>query len=250
MARLVMVHGAFAGAWCWEPVLPGLREAGHSVETFDLPGSGSDDTPVAEVTLDAHARRVCEVLASGPPAVLIGHSMGGMAVTQAASRLPEQVLSLVYVSAFVPVDGESLLDLTARPEAADDQIQANLVVSGDPPVAVLSNEAVRQAIYGCCSDEQIEWALPQRRPQPAVPMTNPFEFDRSKADAFLGLPRSYITCLRDRSIPPGMQRVMFERAGCDPVIEINSDHAPYLSRTSELVAALAELAERAPSLTR
>jgi pimeloyl-ACP methyl ester carboxylesterase len=242
MARLVMVHGAFGGAWCWEPALPGLREAGHTVQTLDLPGSGSDETPVAEITLDAYARRVGEVLASRPPAVLVGHSMGGMVVTQAAARSPEHVSALVYVSAFVPVDGESLLNLTARPEAADDQIQANIVVSGDPPVAVLPDDAARYAIYGCCTEEQIQWALPHRRPQAAVPMGNPFALDRSKAEAFLALPRSYITCLQDRSIPPAMQRLMFERAGCDPVIELDADHAPYLSRTRELVQALDRLA--------
>jgi len=250
MARLVMVHGAFGGAWCWEPVVPALQEAGHTVETFDLPGSGSDETPVAQVTLDAYARRVCEVLGGGPPAVLVGHSMGGMVVTQAASRSPEHVSALVYVSAFVPVDGESLLSLTARPEAADDQIQANIVVSGDPPVAVLPDDAARTAIYGCCNEEQIQWALPHRRPQAAVPMTNPFELDQSKAQAFLALPRSYITCLRDRSIPPGMQRLMFERAGCQPVIELEADHAPYLSATRELVDALDQLAHRPALVTR
>jgi len=250
MARLVLVHGAFAGAWCWQPVLPGLREAGHTVETLDLPGSGSDQTPVAEVTLDAYARRVSEVLAGGPPAVLVGHSMGGMVVTQAASRSAEHVRALVYVCAFVPIDGESLLALTAHPEAADDQIQANIVVSGDPPEAVLPDEAARLAIYGCCTEEQIEWALPHRRPQPAAPMTNPFQLDRSKAEAFLELPRSYVTCLRDRSIPPGMQRMMFERAGCDPVIPIDTDHAPYLSRTDELVDTLDQLARRSELVTR
>jgi pimeloyl-ACP methyl ester carboxylesterase len=249
MARLVLVHGAFAGAWCWEPVLPGLREAGHAVETLDLPGSGSDQTPVAEVTLDAYARRVSEVLADGPPAVLVGHSMGGMVVTQAASRSAEHVRALVYVSAFVPIDGESLLALTAHPEAADDQIQANIVVRGDPPVAILSDEAARTAIYGCCTEQQIEWALPHRRPQPAVPMTNPFELDRSKADIFHRLPRGYVHCLQDRAIPPGMQRMMLERAGCDPVISIDTDHAPYLSSTRELVDALDQLARRAELLT-
>ena len=59
--------------------------------------------------------------------------------------------------------------------------------------------------------------MPHRRPQPAVPMTNPFQLDAANADAFAALPRSYITCLQDRSIPPAMQRFMFERAGCDPV---------------------------------
>lgn len=135
MARIVLVHGAFAGAWCWEPALPGLRAAGHEVDAVDLPGSGEDPTPVSEVSLDAYADRVCSVLAQGPPAVLVGHSMGGMVVTQAAARCPEHVAALVYVAAFLPADGQSLVDLVSLPEAADDQVQANLVVHGDPPVA-------------------------------------------------------------------------------------------------------------------
>ncbi|MGH2860659.1 MAG: alpha/beta fold hydrolase [Solirubrobacteraceae bacterium] len=243
MARLVLVHGAFGGAWCWERVRPGLERAGHRVDTLDLPGSGDDHTPVAEVTLDAYATRVCEVLAAGPPAVLVGHSMGGMVVTQAAARLPEQVLALVYLAAFVPVPGESLLTLTHRPEAADDQIQANLTLSGEPPVAELSEQDTRLAIYGECSDEAAAWALARRRPQPAVPFTNEFVLEESRAEAFAALPRSYVTCLRDRSIPPRMQRYMFQRAGCKPVLEIDSDHAAYLSRTDEVVSALDGLAQ-------
>ena len=60
------------------------------------------------------------------------NSMGGVVATQAAARCPERVASIVYVAAFVPEDGESLLDLTERPEGAGDQVQANIVVEGDP----------------------------------------------------------------------------------------------------------------------
>ena len=247
MARLVLVHGAFGGAWCWEPVLPGLRAAGHTVETLDLPGSGSDQTPVAEVTLDAYAQRVIDVLAAGPPAVLVGHSMGGVIVTQAASRAPEHVAALIYLTAFVPVDGESLLALTSTPEGAADQIQANLVVSGDPPVAVLADDATRDAIYNCCDEHQIEWALAHRRPQPAVPMATPFVLDQDKAEAFGALPRSYVFCLQDHSSPLPLQRLMAERAGCEPVAELDTDHAPYLSRTQELVSTLDRFASLAPA---
>jgi pimeloyl-ACP methyl ester carboxylesterase len=250
LARLVLVHGAFSGAWCWEPVIPGLEQAGHTVETLDLPGSGADRTPAGEVTLDAYARRVCDVLGAGAPAVLVGHSMGGMVVTQAAARMPEKVSGLIYLCAFVPVDGESLLTLTARPEAADDQIQANRTISGDPPLAELTPEAARLAIYGMCTEEQFQWALTRRRPQPAVPFTNPFELDPARAEAFAALPRSYVTSSQDRSIPPGMQRFMFTRAGADPVIEIDSDHAPYLSHTAETVSALDALAQPRAQPTR
>src|SRR5689334_21175592 len=98
MARFVLVHGAFHGAWCWESFTGLLEAHGHTVETFDLPGSGDDDTPVADVTLDAYAERICAALQSSEdPAVLVGHSMGGVAVTHAAARCPERIASLIYV---------------------------------------------------------------------------------------------------------------------------------------------------------
>jgi len=114
MARFVLVHGAFSGAWIWGPLTDRLRAAGHSVEVFDLPGSGDDHRPASEVTLDACATRLCEVLASGSePAVVAGNSMGGIVATQGAARCPSRVRALVYVTAFLPKDGQSLLDLGA-----------------------------------------------------------------------------------------------------------------------------------------
>jgi pimeloyl-ACP methyl ester carboxylesterase len=225
-------------------VIGGLQEAGHTVETLDLPGQGQDTTPIAEVSLDAYATKVSDVLAQGEPAVLVGHSMGGMVATQAAARSTEHVRSLIYLTAFVPEEGESLIELTHRPEAADDQIQKRMVIEGEPPVASMSPEDTAIAVYNCCTSDQAEWALARRSPQPVLPFTQPLQLDPSRADAFAALPRAYITCLRDQSIPPPMQRFMFERAGCDPVLEIDTDHAPYLSRPEEVVAALDELASR------
>ena len=242
MARIVLVHGAFSGAWSWEPVLPGLSAAGHQVHAVDLPGHGEDDTPVAEVTLDAYADKVCSVLAEGPPAVLVGHSMGGVVITQAAARCPERIAGLVYLAAFLPSDGQSLLDLTQLPEGAGDQVQANLVVDGDPPVATMPPDAARTAIHGCADDEAAAWAVARRGPQPVAPFGQPVRIEPANREAFEALPRAYVTCLQDRAIPPALQRRMFETAGCDPVIEIDTDHAPMLSRTDETLAVLDQLA--------
>jgi pimeloyl-ACP methyl ester carboxylesterase len=238
--RFVLVHGAFGGAWSWEPVVPRLEAAGHTVETLDLPGAGDDRTPVEDVTLARCAERVCTQLLSSPePAVLVGHSMGGVVVTQAASNCPDRVASLIFVCAFMPADGQSLLDLAHLPEGAGDMIQANIVVEGDPPVATLPPEAAAQAIYNCCTPDQQAGALPRRRPQPVAPFATPVEID----EAVLGaIPRSYVFTARDRSIPPALQRRMIAEHPCRQVVELDADHAPFLSATGELVTALLELA--------
>jgi pimeloyl-ACP methyl ester carboxylesterase len=240
MARFVMVHGAFAGGWVWEPLAQALEAAGHTVEAPDLPGSGDDPTPVAEVTLDAYADRIAAVLGERPePAILVPNSMGGMVATLAAARNPERVAAIVYVAAFLPQDGQSLLALTALPEAEGDQIQANMVVEGDPPVATLPAHAARDAVLPSCSPEVIAWAVPRRGAQPVIPFTEPVDlggFD------FHGIPRSYVLCKQDRAILPALQRRMLEEAGCSPVIELDTDHSPHLSRTAELAEILDRLA--------
>ena len=241
MARFVLVHGAFGGAWSFEPVIEPLEAAGHTVEAFDLPGGGDDETPIAEVTLESCAQRVCEVLASSPePAVLVGYSMGGAIITQAAGNCPERVASMVFVCAFMPSDGQSLLDLTQLPEGKDDMIQANLVVEGAPPVATLSAEASAAAIYNDCTSEQTAWAVARRGPQAVAPFATPVNVDDS---VLASIPRSYVFTAHDRSIPPALQRRMIRESPCMKVIELDADHAPFLSATEDVVAALVELAE-------
>jgi pimeloyl-ACP methyl ester carboxylesterase len=233
MSRFVLVHGAFCGAWIWGPLTGELEAAGHTVQAIDLPGSGADTTPVADVSLDAYAERICEVLASDDePAILVGHSMGGMAVTHAAARCPERVALLVYVAAFLPQAGQSLIELTKLPEGADDQIQANLIVSGEPPVASLPPEKVQGIVFGTCTDEQAAWAAGQCREQPLAPFLGPAEVP---GDA---VPRAYVIATQDRAIPPALQRRMVAESPCVDVVELDTDHSPMVGATSELAAAL------------
>ena len=235
MARFVLVHGAFGGAWCWDPVVGPLQELGHTVETLDLPGGGEDGTPAAEVTLERCVARVREVLERGEPAVLVAHSMGGVVATQAASDCSDRVAKLVFVCAFMPADGQSLLDLTHLPEGQGDMIQANIRVEGEPPVATLPDDAAADAIYNCCTPEQTRASLPRRRPQAVAPFATPVRVD----EAVLGaIPRFYVLTKQDNSIPPALQRRMIREHPCVDVVELDTDHAPYLSATEELVAAL------------
>lgn len=242
MARFVLVHGAFAGAWVWEPLMEHLEKAGHSVQAFDLPGLGNDQTAVSEATLEACAARLCEVLAGHPePAIVVGHSMGGMIATEGAARCPQRVAALVYVAAFWPKDGQSLLDLTRLPEGAGDQVQANVVIQGEPPVAVMPAAAARQALYHCCPEDVSAWAIQRHRPQPVAQFATPVSITRGSLD---GIERYYVVCTQDRAIPPALQRRMIGENPCVEVAELSTDHTPQLSRTAELAKILHRFAVR------
>ena len=237
MARFVLVHGAFGGAWCWEPIIPALEAAGHTAVAIDLPGAGGDRTPVEEITLASCAARVCEALTE--PSILVGSSMGGIVITQAANDRPANVEQLVFVCAFMPANGQSLLDIAGLPEGAGNQIQANMVVSGDPPVATLSDEAAALAVYNRCTPEQQTYAIPRRREQAVAPFATPVDVD----DALLAtIPRSFVLTLDDNAFTTALQRRMISEHPCVNVVELDSDHAPYLSATDDLSEALLSFA--------
>lgn len=240
MARFVLVHGAFSGGWIWEPLAKRLKAAGHTVDAPDLPGLGEDKTPPAGVTLESCAARVCEALRrSSEPAVLVGNSMGGVIATQAAAQCPEKVAALVFATAFAPQDGQSLLDLAHLPEGAGDQVQANLVMEGNPPVATMLAAASRDALYGSCSEEVAAWATAKQRPQPAAPFVTPVSIPAGALDR---IPRYYVLCLRDRAIPAALQRRMSQTPACVEVVELDTDHTPHLSMPAELADVLQRFA--------
>ncbi len=102
MTTYVLVHGAWHGAWCWNEVVPGLKAAGHNVITPELPGSGADSTPANEVTLEAYANKLAEVLDQQDEKSRHAGSLHGWsrAISAAAELRPDKVGALVYLSGF------------------------------------------------------------------------------------------------------------------------------------------------------
>jgi pimeloyl-ACP methyl ester carboxylesterase len=94
--RIHLVHGAWHGRWCWVKTIAELEGMGHTVVALDLPGLGEDQTPPAEITLQRYVDAVCDALGKEEePVLLVGHSMGGIVVSEAAERLPEKIKRLV-----------------------------------------------------------------------------------------------------------------------------------------------------------
>ncbi|MBO1113301.1 alpha/beta fold hydrolase [Bordetella petrii] len=113
MARFVLVPGGWHGGWAFDAVGQALSGQGHEVQALTLPGLGDEPAPGAN--LERHIDEVVQAIRAGDtPAVLVGHSYGGMVVTGAADREASRVKAIVYADAYVPDDGASVWSLTTQ----------------------------------------------------------------------------------------------------------------------------------------
>lgn len=185
MATYVLVHGAWHGGWCWQRVTPLLRAAGHEVVTPTLTGLG-ERSHLANPTIDlnTHIYDIVNVLEYEhlQKVILVGHSYGGMVITGVSNEVPDRLAHLVYLDAFVPQDGQSLLDLTEsqRREAILQLAQAGGFM---PPFPVEQ--------YGVFAEADVRWVKPKLVPQPAKTVSTPVHLRNDAAET---LPRTYIYC--------------------------------------------------------
>lgn len=235
MTTFVLVHGAFENGHCWDHVAALLREAGHTVKTPHLPGSPGEGTKHDDVTFQQAVMTVTDVIdADNDPVVLVGHSNGGMVITQAAAERPGQVSHLVYLAAFWPMEGERLLDLTSLPEGAGDGVQANIRVDG--PSAYFDSSAVESVLAHDCSPEILDLIRARIGPQPL----SMFEASAHLRNAKLP-PVTYVVCTEDRAIPVSLQRLMALRQPTHEVIELTSSHSPYYSKSKDVARILTQI---------
>ena len=231
ISTYVLIHGAWHGSWCWNKVIPLLEKEGHKVIAPDLPGHGKDKTPIQDITLQTYANRICHILdEQSDRVILVGHSMGGIAVTQAAEYSPQKIDKLVYLSAFLPQNGEFLVMLAKQdPEAV---VMPNLIFSDDQSYITIKDEWLKEAFYGDCSDEDTNWAKSLLVPQATAPFATPV----NTTEKNYGLVRRfYISCLKDRAITPSAQEKMYKTLPCEKVVEMDTSHSPFLSVPEELV---------------
>jgi pimeloyl-ACP methyl ester carboxylesterase len=234
MSTYVLIHGAWHGAWCWYKLVPLLEQRGHRAVTLDLPGHGIDRSPPAEGTLRSYVDAVCKLLDAQPePVVLVGHSLGGVSITQAAEHRPDKVQRLVYLCAFLPQNGQTLRDLSQADR--DSAIGPHLRLSEDHRVMWVAPGGIRDVFYGDCSAEDVALARSLLVHEPTAPQMAPV----AVTDANFGrVPRVYIECMRDRAIGPPLQKAMYTATPCERVITFDSDHSPFFSCPAALADAL------------
>ncbi|MGQ7775028.1 alpha/beta fold hydrolase [Bacillus sp. WC2507] len=231
MSTYVLVHGAWQGEWAWELVKPQLEAFGHTVVTLDLPGSGKDMTPSQNVTLDSYVTAVSDAIKQqNEKVILVGHSMGGIVITQTAELIPNKIDKLVYLCAFLPQNGESLgskLDGEAGPQFS---------INENDMTAELIPELTEQTFLNATENAAMkESSFKQMRPQPLGPFQQEIKIS---AENFGTIDRIYIETTLDRAIPIDFQRRMNTETPCTKIITLEADHSPFFSKTSELVSHL------------
>jgi len=238
MATFILVHGAWHGGWCWERVVPLLEAKGHRVLAPDLPGMGEDRRKLGGDPLGEWADFVAELAAdAGPPVVLVGHSRGGLVISEVAERAPQSIAKLVYLTAFLLPSGQSLADYAGRyPDIGPGPA---VRPANDPARLALDLELAKPIFYNRTSAEDAQAAAGRLVPEPLAALTRPLAIS---AERFGRVPRAYIEASNDRAISLAMQREMQAALPCAPVITLGSDHSPFYSAVPELAEALLELA--------
>ncbi len=220
MARAVLIHGAWHGAWCWDGVVEELEVRGVSVVAIDLPLTGLAD--------DVAAAREA-IAASGPGTVVVGHSYGGEVISAAARGLPE-ASHLIYLCALMVDTGEDVGALMA--EHGSEIIGAVVPEGGR---LIIDRARAHDLLYADSDAETVASIVPRLRPMAfSAPLDVP--------PAWHDIPSTYVVCNADRAIAPSLQRHMATHAGS--VVEWPTDHSPFLTRPGDV----AELVvERLPS---
>jgi pimeloyl-ACP methyl ester carboxylesterase len=206
-------------------VLPFLEKQSHTVLTLDLPGHGLDRTPMAAVTLAAYVDRLCQVLDALPePVVLVGHSLGGGVITQAAEYRPDRIQTLVYLTGYLLQHGQSMLDITQTD--GESLLLANAIFSADQLSATFRPEALKDLGYHDCSDADLALVRSLIAPQAVAPLATPVT---TTPENFGRVPRVYIECLQDKVIGPATQKRMYTALPCQQIMTLATSHNPYLS---------------------
>lgn len=217
----VLVHGAWHGGWVWDPVVERLAERGHRTVVVELPSSALDPDELGGFGDDVAAVRAA-ITAAGGEVVLVGHSYGGVVITEVAAD--EQAVSrLIYVAALLLEEGGSLAgqddrDLPAWVELNADGLASRVRTPLDVFYTDVPEDEATQAAA------RLGWQA-----------TDALR-GRVTTAGWRTLPTTYVVCDQDVAIPPAAQEAMARHAGV--TVHLDTGHSPFLSRPDELTEAL------------
>jgi pimeloyl-ACP methyl ester carboxylesterase len=222
---VVLVHGAFADGSSWDKVIPLLQAKGLKVVAVQNPlTSLADDVAATKRAIDAQTG----------PVVLVGHSWGGVVITEAGNN--DKVAALVYVAAFAPDAGESVADIT----------------KDSPPPPGMGSIRPDAAGFLTLTPEGVAKDFAQDLPASETkimaatqgPVQGKAFGEKVTNAAWKGKPSWFIVAEKDRMIQPDLERAMAKKIKAT-VTAVPTSHVPMLSRPKDVAAAILAAAEKA-----
>jgi pimeloyl-ACP methyl ester carboxylesterase len=230
MADVVLVHGGFVDGSGWEDVYRILKKDGHEVSIVQNPTSSLVDD------VDATKR----VLAGQKgPVVLVGHSYGGVVITEAGND--PKVAGLVYIAAFAPDKGESVAALIKDPPPG---APVPPILPPQDGYLSLDREKFAASFAGDLPKDKAQFMADSQVPWGVEALTGTISKPAWKAK-----PSWYLVATDDRMIPPAAQRAMAKRAG-STIIESRGSHAIYVSEPEAVAAIIRKAAQGVSSSVR
>ena len=238
MSTFILVHGAYHGAWCYSKLVPFLKDAGHAVIALDLPGHGNNPRPIHQITLSNYVKHVCEIIdLQSDPVILVGHSLGGVTISQTAENRSNKIKYLVYLTAMMPKNGESRMDISARVNEIPKVAEARVSIMGGE-ASIIRDDSINPLFYGDCLEEDISFAKKNLVPQATQILHTKVNLSNK---SYGTVPRVFIECHMDEAIPLQMQRRMIADMPCERVLSLNTSHSPFFSAPNELAVHLLSL---------
>ncbi len=235
----VLVHGAWADETAWGFVRNQLAVR-NNVEVVNLPGHGIELTPPENIHLSDYVAAVREVTERyARPVILVGHSMAGMVISQVAENIPERIDRLVYVAAYLPADGQSLLDWAGKD--AESLAGANLAYNATGSAARVKSEAIVPGVCADCPPYMKEVLIKYHKAEPTAPLTEPV---RLTGKNFGRVPKFYLYTTKDRAVGYPLQQAMVAANGnVRKTYEMKTSHLPFVVDPTGFLDRLREISE-------
>ncbi|WP_238364585.1 alpha/beta fold hydrolase [Mesobacterium pallidum] len=242
---LLLIHGAWAGPWVWDDLVPALAARGIAARALALPGDGHHAVPVSAVTPEDFRACLADAMeALDGPVALVGHSGGGMLVTSGATWFPDRVSHGIWIAGMLLPGGETFDDIQQRIAGPGRRIGVTphvLHAEGGRSSSV--PEAAAMAHFFQDLPEDVARAAARRlTPQPAAG----YRIATPAGPGFATLPKLYVRAGRDRSVLPEAQDMMCDGIPALEVMRMDTGHVPQVADPEGLARGIAAWLGRHP----